>query len=90
MAHYIFIVEASFTDSGSSFHWVRTMGIIGPAGEMGSFYWVRTMGSFRTERDAWRAIDRSWDRWQQLAWMAGDRTDYIDVLVRVVRSIAFR
>ena len=26
MAHYIFIVEASFTESGSSFHWVRTMG----------------------------------------------------------------
>lgn len=48
------------------------------------------MGSFRIERDAWRAIDRSWGRWQQLVWMAGDRTDYIDVLVRVVRSIAFR
>ena len=48
------------------------------------------MGSFRIERDAWRAIDRSWDRWQQLVWMAGDRTDYIDVLVRVVRSSAFR
>jgi hypothetical protein len=69
MAHYIFIVKASYTDLNGSFHWVRTM------------------GSFSTEAYAWRLVDLHWDRWRQMAWMAGDRTDYIDV--DVVRSIAF-
>ena len=53
----------------------------------GSFHWVRTMGSFCTEAYAWRMVDLHWHHWRQMAWMAGERTDYIDV--DVVRSIAF-